>query len=154
MERAGISAIIQAIATAAIFAVIKVAVRYGQLHEKTQRSGLLLAAKHADGDERKEKRDCQVEGTEGRHQHAVERRKSACHRRRIAGGCAGFAIERRGLEKTVPDERTEQDQHRPERATIEHLAQLLGEQGAEAERDGMRLSQVSARNTSSSPAST
>ena len=102
-----------------------------QLHQQAQCAGFLLASEAANGDERKQQGDDEVERTEGGDEHAVERREAGCKHRGIARGRTCFAIECHGLEETVADERAKDQQHGPERAAAHDVPQLLGQQRAQ-----------------------
>ena len=63
-------------------------------------------AHDADGDERKQQRDADVERAEGGHEDAVERRETGRKHRRLLPDEARLGIKRNRLKETVSDQRT------------------------------------------------
>ncbi len=99
-----------------------------QLHQQPQRAGLLLLAQRPDGDKWKLQRHRDIEGSEGGNQNAVQRRKAGGKNGGLRRRGAGLAIERNRLKEAVADQRTTQQQHRPQGAPAHDRAQLLCEQ--------------------------
>src|SRR5215475_1482449 len=82
----------------------------------------------ADGDERKEKRVGQIQGTERWYQNAVERGEIARDLGQLRGRPARFAVQAYRLNVTVTDEWANEQQKQPERAARHKIAKFLDEE--------------------------